>query len=67
MAKHTLKNIVEAATALFARRGAEGVTVVDIAKRCNIASGTVIYHFPMKAYAKKVRHSVPKHFSIELR
>lgn len=28
----TLSNIIEAATALFARRGAEGVTVLDIAK-----------------------------------
>ncbi len=48
MAEHTVENIIEAATALFARRGAEGVTVLDIAKRCNVASGTVIYHFKSK-------------------
>jgi len=48
MVEHTVENIIEAATALFARRGAEGVTVLDIAKRCNVASGTVIYHFKSK-------------------
>lgn len=48
MAEQTVETILEAATALFARRGAEGITVLDIAKRANVSAGTVIYHFKSK-------------------
>jgi len=44
----TVKSILDAATALFAMRGAEGVSVLDIARRGNVSSGTVIYHFKSK-------------------
>ncbi|MFP5223541.1 MAG: TetR/AcrR family transcriptional regulator [Acidobacteriota bacterium] len=48
MAEQTVETIIEAATALFAQRGAEGITVLEIAKRANVSAGTVIYHFKSK-------------------
>lgn len=48
MAEQTVETIIAAATALFAQRGAEGITVLDIAKRANVSAGTVIYHFKSK-------------------
>lgn len=44
----TVEAILEAATALFALRGAEGVSVLEIARRANVSAGTVIYHFKSK-------------------
>jgi AcrR family transcriptional regulator len=48
MSDHTIDSILAAATALFAKRGASGVTVQEIATRAKIASGTIIYHFKSK-------------------
>lgn len=48
MAEQTVDCILEAATTLFAQRGAEGVTVLEIAKRANVSAGTVIYRFKSK-------------------
>lgn len=48
MPTQTVNNIIEAATALFARRGPEGVTVLDIARQCQVSPGTIIYHFKSK-------------------
>jgi TetR/AcrR family fatty acid metabolism transcriptional regulator len=48
VAEQTVETILEAATALFAKRGAEGITVLEIAKRASVSAGTVIYHFKSK-------------------
>ncbi|WP_243361918.1 TetR/AcrR family transcriptional regulator [Fundidesulfovibrio terrae] len=48
MAEQTIETIIDAATALFAQRGAEGITVLEIAKRASVSAGTVIYHFKSK-------------------
>lgn len=40
--------VVEAAAELFARKGFEGVSMRDIARRAGMLSGSLYYHFPSK-------------------
>ncbi len=40
--------ILDAATALFAKKGYDQATVSEIASRAGVANGTVIYHFKSK-------------------
>jgi AcrR family transcriptional regulator len=44
----TRERIIEAATEVFARRGAHGTRVADIAERAGIAYGLVYHHFRNK-------------------
>ncbi len=45
----TRKNILDAAEALFAKKGFSDTTTRDIAKEANVAIGTVFVHFPDKS------------------
>ncbi|WP_205730032.1 TetR/AcrR family transcriptional regulator [Blastococcus sp. TF02-8] len=47
-ARPTRERVLEAATALFAERGVEGVAVRDIAERVGIDVSSVHHHFPTK-------------------
>jgi len=48
MADQAVESIVAAATSLFAGRGADSVSLLEVAKRAKVSAGLIIYHFKSK-------------------
>lgn len=48
MADQAVDSILTSATSLFAERGADSVSLLEIAKHANVSSGLIIYHFKSK-------------------
>lgn len=46
--EQTKQNIIEAAITIFAHKGFLKASTVDIAKKTNVAHGTIFFHFPTK-------------------
>ncbi|MBF0483026.1 MAG: helix-turn-helix transcriptional regulator [Desulfovibrionaceae bacterium] len=49
MPENSVEFIVEAAMALFAERGADDVSLSEIARSANVSQGLIIYHFKSKS------------------